>query len=113
MKATTENERIILGEGITHEEGITLEALGDLNALLLESALRSVDTTDFTKWDSDALFALWTAKFGDIQHASLQKNEEEHYFDAVGAELFKRKLLTRVVDSNFCTLVPRGSNADR
>jgi hypothetical protein len=94
------------------------------NKSMAETLLSSINTADFTNWDSDSLMALWTAKFGNIQHANLMHNRLKHlpqpkalddelYFEAVGAELFKRKLLTRVVDSNFCTLVPRGSNADR
>jgi len=106
MKATTENE-------------------GVLEAVLLEEILSSINTSDFKDWDNDALFALWTAKFGGVQHADIINTrlmirtkpkplDDELYFEAVGAELFKRKLLTRIVyDASKCTLVPRGSNADR
>lgn len=95
-----------------------------VNKGVIETLLSSINTTDFTNWDSDSLMALWTAKFGNIQHANIMHTRLKHnpqpkplddelYFEAVGAELFKRKLLTRIVDLNFCTLVPRGSNADR
>lgn len=95
------------------------------NESVLETILSSINTSDFKDWDNDALFALWTAKFGDVQHADIMHTrlkylpepkplDTELYFEAVGAELFKRKLLTRIVyDANKCTLVPRGSNADR
>ena len=96
MKATTENEYLIL----------------------------------LRQWDSDALMALWTAKFGDIQRINARRirmkhtnevqrpapNDDELYFEAVGKELFRRELLTRIVsgeDAFSCTFVPRGSNANR
>lgn len=101
MKATTENEGVV------------------------ETILSAINTSDFKDWENDALFALWTAKFGGVQHADIMNTRLKHrpepkplddelYFEAVGAELFKRKLLTRIVyDASKCTLVPRGSNADR
>jgi len=87
--------------------------------------------TYFKDWDSDALLALWTARFGEIQHINARRirlqhkqrveqrptpDDDEVYFESVGKELFKRKLLTRVVSGEnayLCTLVLRGSNADR